>query len=86
MFPLKLPRSQISKTTPKNVDLLAGFDRKASSGVQVLVLLAIRALGKSKFVLCQVPTHKRRPESAVLRLGSMAGGGAIFLGLINDVR
>lgn len=35
---------------------------------QVLVLLAIRALGKSKFVLCQVPSHNRRPESAVLYL------------------
>ncbi|CAK9084005.1 Potassium voltage-gated channel protein eag (Ether-a-go-go protein) [Durusdinium trenchii] len=34
----------------------------------VLVLLAIRALGKSKFVLCQVPSHNRRPESAVLYL------------------
>lgn len=35
---------------------------------EVLVLLAIRALGKSKFVLCQVPSHNRRPESAVLYL------------------
>lgn len=32
------------------------------------MLLAIRALGKSKFVLCQVPSHNRRPESAVLYL------------------
>ncbi|CAJ1344612.1 unnamed protein product [Effrenium voratum] len=34
----------------------------------VLVLLAIRPLGKSKFVICQVPNHDRRPESAVLYL------------------
>mmetsp|Transcript_57274 Transcript_57274/g.133948 ORF Transcript_57274/g.133948 Transcript_57274/m.133948 type:complete len:1188 (+) Transcript_57274:58-3621(+) len=34
----------------------------------VLVLLAIRALGKSKMVLRQVPPHARRPERALLHL------------------
>ncbi|CAE7563736.1 Cnga4, partial [Symbiodinium pilosum] len=34
----------------------------------VLVLLAIRALGKSKAMLNQLPKHQRRPERAVLYL------------------
>eukprot|EP00913_Durusdinium_trenchii_P035751 g33453.t1 len=56
-------------TRPQETKEVISWVRPTTDEVHaVLVLLAIRALGKSKFVLCQVPSHNRRPESAVLYL------------------
>jgi len=48
---------------------IVSWARPSSDDIHaVLVLMAIRPLGKSKFVSSQVPNHERRPESAVLYL------------------
>lgn len=61
--------SRLKHTQWEQLQEIIGWVRPSSDEIHaVLVLLAIRALGKSKFVLCQVPSHRRRPESAVLYL------------------
>lgn len=49
-------------------DLVNWIDPDLEQIQAVLVLLAIRGLGKSKSVLQQMPRHNRRPEKAVLHL------------------
>jgi len=49
-------------------DLIKWIDPDLEQIHAVLVLLAIRGLGKSKSVLQQMPRHSRRPEKAVLHL------------------
>ncbi|CAE7748593.1 KCNH5, partial [Symbiodinium pilosum] len=48
--------------------LMSWIDPDVEQMQAVLVLLAIRALGKSKAVLQQMPAYMRRPEKAVLQL------------------